>query len=240
MKRSSCRCNTGAVLARPTLVALPAYSTRKRAAGSSRCASTRQRTARIAEQIRAALDAADLDAFADLLDPHVTWGAPGDPSPPCRNRGQVLDWYRQGRADGRRGRVLDVISHADKILLTMKVTDRKSAAGRGRARPLAGADRRRQPSRRHPRLRRPAICRRGGRHIDLTPGHAVHSVQRGGVHAVSWARGGARHRQDSASPVTPARTGRTSTTAAAVRRDRAGQPVWRSNRAGRRAAASDS
>jgi len=64
--------------------------------------------ARVADQVRTALDAAELDAFADLLDPKVTWGAPGDPSPPCQNRNQVLDWYRQGRAQGRRARVLDV------------------------------------------------------------------------------------------------------------------------------------
>jgi len=76
----------------------------------------------LAQRIRAALEDADLTAFADLLDPRVTWGAPGDSSPACRNREQVLDWYRRGRADGRRGRVLDIASHDDKILVTMKVT----------------------------------------------------------------------------------------------------------------------
>ena len=78
---------------------------------------------RIAESVRAALDAEDLDAFADLLDPRVAWGAPGDPSPPCQNRNQVLAWYRQGKADGRHGRVLDVTTHGDKVLVTMKVND---------------------------------------------------------------------------------------------------------------------
>ena len=76
----------------------------------------------IAAQVRNALDGADLDAFADLLDPHVTWGAPGDPSPPCQNRQQVLAWYRQGRADGRRAHVLDVTAHDDKVLVAMTVT----------------------------------------------------------------------------------------------------------------------
>ena len=78
---------------------------------------------RIAESVRTALDAEDLDAFADLLDPRVTWGAPGDPSPPCQNRNQVLAWYRQGKADGRHARVLDVTTHGDKVLVTMKVSD---------------------------------------------------------------------------------------------------------------------
>lgn len=78
---------------------------------------------RVAASVRTALESADLDAFADLLDLHVTWGAPGDPSPPCQNRNQVLDWYRRGRAEGRRAHVLDVTSHHDKILIAMTVTD---------------------------------------------------------------------------------------------------------------------
>ena len=83
--------------------------------------------------MRAALDSADLEAFGDLLDPNVTWGAPGDPSPSCRNRRQVLDWYRQGRADGRRAQVLDVTSHRDKILLSMTVTSPRATADQARA-----------------------------------------------------------------------------------------------------------
>jgi ketosteroid isomerase-like protein len=85
---------------------------------------TNAEVAQVAAEVRTALESADLDAFADLLDPNVTWGAPGDPTPPCQNRNQVLDWYRQGRAEGRRAHVLDVTSHRDKILVTMKVTDR--------------------------------------------------------------------------------------------------------------------
>lgn len=76
----------------------------------------------IAAQVRTALEAADLEAFADLLDPRVTWGAPGDPSPPCQNRQQVLAWYRQGRADGRRAQVLDVTVQDDKVLVAMTVS----------------------------------------------------------------------------------------------------------------------
>jgi ketosteroid isomerase-like protein len=76
----------------------------------------------IAEKVRAALDSADLEQFADLLDPHVTWGAPGDPSPSCHNRSQVLAWYANGRAAGRRGHVRSVATYDDKILVTMTVT----------------------------------------------------------------------------------------------------------------------
>jgi ketosteroid isomerase-like protein len=83
--------------------------------------------AQIAEAVRTALDSADLDAFAQLLDPDTTWGAPGDPNPPCRNRRQVLDWYAKGRAKGRRARVVDVTSHNDRILVALKVTGPSSA-----------------------------------------------------------------------------------------------------------------
>lgn len=73
-------------------------------------------------QIRLALDSDDPRAFADLLDPNVTWGAPGDPQPSCRNRNQVLGWYERGRADGRRARVLQMTRHGNKVLVATKVT----------------------------------------------------------------------------------------------------------------------
>lgn len=94
----------------------------------------------IAAQVRTALDAADLDAFGDLLDPGVTWGAPGDPSPSCQNRQQVLDWYRRGRADGRRAQVVDVRAHHDKVLIAMTVStgDDQPAAGRWQVLTVAG------------------------------------------------------------------------------------------------------
>jgi len=38
---------------------------------------------KLAEQVSEALGAADLTAFSHLLDPKVTWGAPGDPTPAC-------------------------------------------------------------------------------------------------------------------------------------------------------------
>lgn len=77
---------------------------------------------RIGERIRAALESADLEAFADLLDPQVHWGAPGDGDPPCQNREQVLRWYRRGRGAGRRAHVTDLVTHGDKILVTLTVT----------------------------------------------------------------------------------------------------------------------
>ena len=37
--------------------------------------------ARVARQVRTALESADLTTFSDLLDPNVRWGPPGDESP---------------------------------------------------------------------------------------------------------------------------------------------------------------
>jgi hypothetical protein len=84
---------------------------------------------RLADTVRVALESADLDEFAELLDPKVTWGAPGDSSPPCQSRRQVLAWYQRGRAEGMRARVLDVSTYGDKILVSMTVTSGDDTAG---------------------------------------------------------------------------------------------------------------
>ena len=76
---------------------------------------------RLAGQVRSALEAADLDAYADLLDGGVRWGAPGDPAPQCRSKAQVLAWYRRGREAGTRARVVETVVAGDKILVGLKV-----------------------------------------------------------------------------------------------------------------------
>jgi RimJ/RimL family protein N-acetyltransferase len=86
----------------------------------------------LAGQVRQALEAADLDAYAGLLDPGVRWGLPGDPVPPCRSRAQVLAWYRRGRDCGARARVTKAVVSGDKILVGLKVTG-GPAAGAGEA-----------------------------------------------------------------------------------------------------------
>jgi len=83
---------------------------------------------RLAGQVRQALEAADLAAYADLLDPAVRWGPPGDPAPPCQNRDQVLAWYRRGRDTGIRARVTETLVSGDRILVGLKVTDSQPAA----------------------------------------------------------------------------------------------------------------
>lgn len=76
---------------------------------------------RLAEQVRQALEAADLDAYSDLLDDGVRWGPPGDPVPPCRSRAQVLAWYRRSREAGVRTRVTETQVVGDKILVSLRV-----------------------------------------------------------------------------------------------------------------------
>jgi RimJ/RimL family protein N-acetyltransferase/ketosteroid isomerase-like protein len=85
---------------------------------------------RLAGQVRRALESADLDTYAGLLDRAVRWGAPGDPVPPCRSREQVLAWYRRARDSGTRTRVTDTLVAGDKILVGLKVT-RPASAGSG-------------------------------------------------------------------------------------------------------------
>jgi len=79
--------------------------------------------ATIADRVRQALDAGDLDEFAALLSPDVRWGPPGSATPPCRNRSQVLAWYAEGRANGRRARVSEVEVHGSALLVGLRLED---------------------------------------------------------------------------------------------------------------------
>jgi hypothetical protein len=80
----------------------------------------------LAEQVRIALESADLTEFQDLLDPAVTWGAPDDERPSCSNRNQVLAWYRRGRNAGVRAHVTEVLASGSRILIGMDITGRDS------------------------------------------------------------------------------------------------------------------
>jgi hypothetical protein len=75
----------------------------------------------IAEHVRAALESEDLAHFSELLDPDVRWGAPGDATPSCQNRDQVLAWYRRGQEAGTTARVTELLVLDDKILVGLMV-----------------------------------------------------------------------------------------------------------------------
>jgi len=87
----------------------------------------------VAHSVRTALESGDLAAFEELLDPDVTWGAPDARTPACRNREQVLAWYRRGRDAGVRGDVADVTVLGSRLLVTMTVRGSDEARRRGGA-----------------------------------------------------------------------------------------------------------
>jgi ketosteroid isomerase-like protein len=87
----------------------------------------------VAQSVRAALESGDLAAFQGLLDPDVTWGAPDARTPACRNRDQVLAWYRRGRDAGVRGEVSDVAVIGSRLVVTMTVRASDEARRRGGA-----------------------------------------------------------------------------------------------------------
>jgi RimJ/RimL family protein N-acetyltransferase len=84
-------------------------------------------THRLAQLVSQAMEAADLAAFSEYLDPDVHWGPPGDPSPPCQNRDQVLSWYRLARQAGVRAHVSETAVAGDRILVGMRVTGSRRA-----------------------------------------------------------------------------------------------------------------
>jgi len=76
----------------------------------------------VAALVPAAYESADLEAITRLLAPDVRWGAPGDPSPPCTTRSQVLAWYRRGAAAGVSARVTESSVVAGRVLVGLDVS----------------------------------------------------------------------------------------------------------------------
>jgi ankyrin repeat protein len=83
----------------------------------------------VAEQLRTAFDAGELDVLGSLLHPDVRWGAgPGG----CHNRAQVLEWYQVLQARGVRSRVSEALLEGDAIVLGLAVTRPPGAPHAGR------------------------------------------------------------------------------------------------------------
>jgi ankyrin repeat protein len=70
--------------------------------------------AELAERLRAAMAAGDLERFGGLLHADARWAG-------CTNRGQVLDWYRALYESGVRAEVRDVLVSGDAIVLGLVV-----------------------------------------------------------------------------------------------------------------------
>jgi ketosteroid isomerase-like protein len=85
----------------------------------------------LAEQVRKALVAGDVSAFVELLDPDVTWGAPGARNPTCKNRNQVLSWYQRAQEAGVRGSVFEIDVLGDRLLVSLSVQGTEGARERG-------------------------------------------------------------------------------------------------------------
>jgi hypothetical protein len=100
-------------------------------AGRPSLTTDRAQMERIAALVQAALPAADLTDYRELLDPKVTWGAEDDFASGCQNRDQVLAWYRQGRAKGVRADVTETIVQGDKILVGLRVIGNEAAEESG-------------------------------------------------------------------------------------------------------------
>jgi hypothetical protein len=81
----------------------------------------------LARQVRTALSGADLSAYSHLLDPNVRWGPPDARVPSCRNRDQVLAWYRRGRESGTRAEVTETVVLGDRILVGLTVRGPRAA-----------------------------------------------------------------------------------------------------------------
>jgi ketosteroid isomerase-like protein len=89
--------------------------------------------AALASKVEFVLNSADLSAFAELLDPNVTWGPPGDLASGCHNREEVIAWYNRARAGGMAGHVTEVILGDDALLVGLRVTGTQEAADAGGA-----------------------------------------------------------------------------------------------------------
>jgi ketosteroid isomerase-like protein len=85
----------------------------------------------LAERVRAALDAADLAAFRELLAPDAKWGPPDDPGWGCHNRDQVLAWYQRSRDEGMTAAVTEVVVGRGALLVGLKVAGTAAAMEQG-------------------------------------------------------------------------------------------------------------
>jgi hypothetical protein len=83
----------------------------------------------LAPQVKALLEDGKFDALASVLDPDVTWSGPDFPDDGCRNRGDVLAWWRTAYEAGVRAEVTAVEVHGDALLVSLNVRGRPDGSG---------------------------------------------------------------------------------------------------------------
>ncbi len=81
--------------------------------------------------MRVAFETGDVGRFAEVLHPDVHWGPPGDPSPPCQNREQVLAWYERGKQSRATAQVSEVSVLGRRLLVGLVLADTEAARQRG-------------------------------------------------------------------------------------------------------------
>lgn len=85
----------------------------------------------LARKVRAAYETSDLSLLDEILDPSVHFGPPGDPSPPCQSREQVIAWYERARAAGASAHVVAMEVMGDRLLVDLLLRGNDSARARG-------------------------------------------------------------------------------------------------------------
>jgi hypothetical protein len=94
----------------------------------------RSELVKLGEQVRVALDSADLTSFSHLMAPDVHWG-PGDHSAVgCQNREEVVRWWQKGRDAGRRATVTEVVPGTGRLLVGLAVAGLPDELGGGTTR----------------------------------------------------------------------------------------------------------
>ncbi len=87
--------------------------------------------AELAEQIRAALNARDMDAFRGLIAEGARWGEGGpDDDRTCHDRNEIIATYERLLATGVRGTVVDATCGRRGIACTLEVEWPAAAANR--------------------------------------------------------------------------------------------------------------
>jgi hypothetical protein len=76
----------------------------------------------VAEAYRRGVEAMDLDAISELLDPLVRWGPLEYPDAGCFNREEALSAFRLGKSANATAVVTELTTVGDRMLVTLRVT----------------------------------------------------------------------------------------------------------------------
>jgi ketosteroid isomerase-like protein len=85
-------------------------------------AGDRQDAQDIAQRLRSAFEARDLEGLGDLLAPDVRWGGEEDTAQTCHSRADVLAWYGDLHARGVRASVVEASVEPHRVVLTLDVS----------------------------------------------------------------------------------------------------------------------